>query len=61
MRAKAKALVITIQVQAHKAVDSPIGDVFGALGGEIDKAIPDVPSEVCLYIRKLLTLANAPQ
>ena len=24
----------------------------------MDEAIPDVPSEVCLYIRKLLTLAN---
>ena len=37
LRAKAKALVIpatpnTIQVQTHKAVDSPIDDVFGALG-----------------------------
>ena len=63
MRAKAKALVIpappnTIQVQAHKAVGSPIDDVFGGLGGEMDEAIPDVPSNVCLYIRKLLTLAN---
>ena len=55
MRAKAKALVIpvtpnTIQVQAHKAVESPINDVFGALGGEMDEAVPDVPSEVCLII-----------
>ena len=63
MRAKAKAIAIpampsTIQVMAHKAVDSPIDDVFGALGGEMDEAIPDVPSEVCLYIQKLLTLAN---
>ena len=24
----------------------------------MDEATPDVPSEVCLYIRKLLTLAN---
>ena len=63
MRTKAKALVIpttpnTIQVQAHEAVDSPIDDVFGALGGEMDEAMSDVPSGVCLYIRKLLTLAN---
>ena len=62
MRAKAKALVIpatpnTIQVQAHQAVGSPI-DVFGALGGQMDEAIPDVPSEVCLYILKLHTLTN---
>ena len=51
--AKAKALIIpaapsTIQVQAHKAVE----------GGEMDEAIPVVPSEVCLHIQKLLTLAK---
>ena len=61
MRAKAKALVIpatpnTINVQAYKSVDSPIDDVFGALGREMDEA--NLPSNVCLYIRKLLTLAN---
>ena len=58
MRAKAKALIIpatpnTIQVQAHKAADSPIDDVFGALGGEMDEAVPDVQSEVYLYIKVL--------
>ena len=63
MRTKAKALAIpatpdTIEVQAHKAVDSPIDDVFGALRGEMDEDVPNVQSEVCLYIRKLLTLAN---
>ena len=62
-KSKAKALAIpappsTIQVQAHKAVDSPIDDVFGALGEDMDEAVPDVQAEVCLYIRKLLTLAN---
>ena len=51
IRANAKTLVIPatpnpIQVQAHKAVDSPIDEVFGALGGEMYEAIPDVPSDV---------------
>ena len=41
---------------AHTAADSPIDDAFGALGEE--EAPPDVPAEVCLYIQKLLTLAN---
>ena len=55
MRAKAKALAILatpgiIQVQAHRALDSPIDDVFGALGGKMEQAVPDVQSEVCLYI-----------
>ena len=67
LRAKAKAkadtLAIpatpsTVHVQAHKAVDSPIDDVFGALGGDMDEAVPDVQAEVCLYTRKLLTPAN---
>ena len=49
MRTKAKALAVP---------ESPIDDVFRALGGEMDEAIPDVHSEVCLYIRKLITLAN---
>ena len=41
-----------------KGCGQPVADVFGALEGEMDAAIPDVPSEVCLYIRKLFTLAN---
>ena len=62
-KAKASALAIAetpskVSVQAHKTVDSPIDDVFGALGGDMDEAVPDVQAEVCLYIRKLLTLAN---
>ena len=61
LRANAKVIPATpntIQVQAHKAVDSPIDDVFGALGGKMDEAVPDVQSEVCPYIRKLLNVAN---
>ena len=46
------------QAAIHDIVDSPIDDVFRAFGGETDEAIPDVPSEFCLYVRKLLTLAN---
>ena len=44
--------------QAQVAPVSPMDNVFGALGGEMDEAPPDLPAEVCLYIRKLLTLAN---
>ena len=44
-----------LQIMGHAAPSSPIDDVFGALGGEMDEATPDVPAEVCLYIWKLLT------
>ena len=43
---------------AHEAAASPTGDAFGALGEEMEEAPPNVPTEVCLYIRKLLTLAS---
>lgn len=39
-------------------MNSPVDDDFGFLGAEMDEAIPGVPSEDCLYIRKLFTLAN---
>ena len=37
---------------------SPLDDVSGALEEGMEEAPPDVTSEVCIYIRKLLTLAN---
>ena len=43
---------------AQAAPVSPIDDVFGAVGEETEEAPPDGPAEVCLYIRKLLTLPN---
>ena len=69
LRAKAKAIAAPatpLQIMAHHdgAPVSPIDDVFGALGlnlgEEMEEVPPDVPSEVCLYIRKLLTLAKSP-
>ena len=61
IREKAKAIAAPatpLQIMAHEAPVSPIDDVVGALGDGMEEAPPDVPSEVCLYIRKLLTLAN---
>ena len=63
-RYKAKALAIPetpkpIQRFAYAAADSPIDGAFGAVGGGIDEAnqaIPNAPSEVCLHVRKLLSL-----
>ena len=43
---------------AQAAAVSSIDDVFGALGEEMEEVPPAVPAEACLYIRKLLTLAN---
>ena len=50
LRAKVKALAIPaaatpkpIQSLAQAAADSPIDTTFGALGGEMDEAMPDVP------------------
>ena len=45
---------------ARAALLSPVDDVFGALGKEIEEAPPDVPAEAYLYnvIWKPLTLAN---
>ena len=50
LRAKVKALAIPaaatpkpIQSLAQAAADSPIDTAFGALGGEMDEAMPDVP------------------
>ena len=37
---------------------SLVDKIFGALGGEMNEASPDVPSEVCLYTWELLTPAN---
>ena len=58
LRAKANVLTIPatpkpIQILAQAAVDSPMDDAFGALEGEMDEAMPDAPSEVCLYGRRL--------
>ena len=47
-----------LRIMAQAALNSPIDDVFGALEGEMDEATPDIAAEVCLYVRKLLTLAN---
>ena len=61
LRANAKALAAPatpLQTMAQAAPVSPIDDIVGALGEETEKAPPDVPVEVCLYILKLLTLAN---
>ena len=61
LRAKAKALTAPatpLQIMVQAAAVSPIDDVFGALGEALEEAPPDVPAEVCLYIWKLLTLAN---
>ena len=62
-QAKATALIAPatpLQIMVQSAPVSPEGDAFGALGGEVDVAPPDVPSDsgVCLYIRKLFTLAD---
>ena len=62
LRAKAKALAIpatpNAQAQAHAATNAPVDGISGAAGGGMDEAGPDVPAGVCLYIRKLLALAN---
>ena len=41
-----------IKILAQEAI-SPIDDVFGALGREMDEVAPDVPTKVCLYIKIL--------
>ena len=56
-KVKVTATPKPIQMLAQVAVDSPIDTDFGALGGG-DEVTPDVPSVGCLYVRKLLALAN---
>ena len=61
LRAKAKALTApttVLQKMAQDAPVSPIDNVLGASGEEMEDTPPDVPAEGCLYTQKLLTLAN---
>ena len=61
LRANAKALAAPatpLHIMAQEAAVSPIDDVSGALGEEMEEAPRDLPGEVCLYIWKLLTLAD---